>query len=105
MADKHERLLASRASEYFREGSVLILVFGVLDPMVQRSETAGTSAFGRLWDRLSASDGLWALLILIISAAAFWGGRKFDQMVDRVADQEKPAGNGHGQSAAGEEPK
>ena len=92
MADEHERLLAARASEYFREGSVLVLIFGLLDPMVQRTPTA-QGVLARLWERLSAADALWALFVIVLSLLAFLGGRKFDKMVEKAIA--KPAANGH----------
>lgn len=57
--------LARLIGTWFREASVLILVFGFLDPLVD--PRAGTS----VTDRLSAFPGTWGLLVLFVSATFF----------------------------------
>jgi hypothetical protein len=48
--------------EYFREASVLVFVFGFLDPLVPQGDKTTT-----LQDRLAAFPGLWAAFVIGIS--------------------------------------
>jgi hypothetical protein len=48
--------------EYLREASVLILVFGFLDPLVPQGDRLNT-----LRERIAAIPALWAILVLAVS--------------------------------------
>ncbi|HEX4423003.1 MAG TPA: hypothetical protein VH165_34035 [Kofleriaceae bacterium] len=56
---------------YLREASVLILVFGLLDPLVGSAHT-------NLNDRLSEMTGDWALFVLAVSLLLFGIGLFLD---------------------------
>lgn len=53
--------LAREISAYLREASVLVLVFGFLDPL------ASGTAHGGVRERLSAVPGDWAVFVLVVS--------------------------------------
>lgn len=57
--------LAGHIGEYLREASVLILVFGFLDPLVTGS------AQMELRERFSSVTGSWAIFVLIVSLMLF----------------------------------
>jgi hypothetical protein len=74
-----DRTIAARAGEYFREASVLILVFGILDPMVQSDAVADPSLVARL-QKVSFE---WGLAVSVTSVLLFLGGVALDYLRTR----------------------
>lgn len=52
------------AGDYFREASVLIFVFGFLDPLVPQGDKPNT-----LQERFAAIPAIWAILVVAVSLA------------------------------------
>jgi len=82
-----ERTLAARGSEYFREASVLILVFGLLDPFFQ-GPAAHVAGLAGKFDTVELP---WVLLVLVVSTALFFGGVALDY-VRMGGSDEAPSG-------------
>jgi len=58
--------LARLGGEYLREASVLVAVFGFLDPMIP-----GDSAHGTVWDRVGAFPLAWGIAVVLVSLLLF----------------------------------
>ena len=87
-----DRTVAARGSEFLREASVLVLIFGFLDPLVQpvHDNQART-----LSARLENVELSWAVLVIALSVVFFFMGIKLDRV--RMADsgaEEPPASAG-----------
>jgi ABC-type multidrug transport system permease subunit len=80
-----DRTLAARGSEYLREASVLVLVFGFLDPLVQPEARAGG-----LKGRFIAVELPWALLVIVVSFVLFFGGIALDRVRMAGTESESP---------------
>lgn len=61
--------LARLGGEYLREASVLVAVFGFLDPLVPTAEAKGT-----VWDRIGTFPAVWGIAVVAVSLLLFFLG-------------------------------
>ena len=58
--------LARLGGEYLREASVLVAVFGFLDPLVPTAESKAT-----VWERVGAFPAAWGIAVVAVSLLLF----------------------------------